>query len=264
MQLDKLILHLMRHTLNYLNYLQINYGMPIITIPINEGSHCFRSRSNVGNNDFLNICDLSYPPRNCVKKYSRVNTPIQQVFYCSDNYEANITKLMPYWLEEIEIGETFAITTSVWQLKKSLPVAIIPDFENDQLMNLLKLLPKLNQGTIEREYWDYINSFFRLQGFYQPDIYKFTSAFCNAIIKNYNSSDEVIHGILYTSIQHLEAWNLAISTDYVDESLELKDVFKMYITKRGIKNGKPEYDNFRFSKQIQAKHLDNLNQKIIW
>ena len=150
------------------------------------------------------------------------------------------------------------------EIKKALSVAIIPDFENKRLMNLLKLLPKLNQGTIEREYWDYINSFFRLQGFSQPYIYKFTSAFCNAIINNLNSSGEDFQGILYTSIQHLEAWNLAITTDFADEHLELKDVFKFYMTKRGITNGKPEYDNFQFPEQIKAKHLDMNSQKIIW
>ena len=80
-------------------------------------------------------------------------------------------------------------------------------------------LPSLKSDNVFKKYWGYINTFFRTQGFYQPNIYKFTSAFCNALLHNSRIMRENIDGILYTSLQDTSGWNLAISSKFVDENL---------------------------------------------
>jgi len=240
------------------------FNMPIIFVPIKKESFGYRSRNNLNGKDFCHFNELSYPDKKFITKYSRANKPGQQVFYSSDDFETNITELMPYWSKDLKIGDTFAITTGQWGFKKEIYVSVIPDFTNVRLKTLLDNILDLKRGTTVWEYWEYINSFFRAQGFYQPSIYKFTSAFCNALIHNSQVIDEKVNGILYTSIQNTSGWNLAILPKFVDENLELKSVFKLFLRKQGSTNGKPKYDNFLTPDPVLPKKLDFSSHKIIW
>lgn len=239
-------------------------GMPLISVPLKQNSYSYRSRNNINNENFLNFSDLTYPLQKYVSRYSRANKPGQQIFYSSDNIDTNITELMPYWSKDLEIGDKFSITVGKWIFKKEINVAIIPDFSNERMMEFLNKLPSLKDGTPEWEYWEFINTFFRVQGFYQPNIYKFTSAFCNALIKNSQIFGASIDGIMYTSVKDPSGWNLAISPKFVDENMELSKVFKLFLSKTGIVNGKPLYNNFQTPDPILPKMLDFDLKKIIW
>ena len=165
----------------------------------------------------------------------------------------------------MEVGDLITVTVSQWNFNKEFYAAAIPDFTNNRLMSLLENnLPSLKSDNVFKKYWGYINTFFRTQGFYQPNIYKFTSAFCNALMHNSRIMRENIDGILYTSLQDTSGWNLAISSKFVDENLELKRVFKILLRKQGYSNGKPVYDNFLTPEPIFPKLLDISSQKIIW
>lgn len=241
------------------------FNMSIIFVPLKKGSICFRSRNNIEGKDYNKFSDLSYPDKKFITKYSRANTLGQQVFYCSDNYGTNITELLPYWAKDIKVGNSFAITVGQWSFKKEIYVAAIPDFINVRLMSMLESkISDLKSDKNLQKYWEYINSFFRAQGIYQPSIYKFTSAFCNALIYNSQIMSENINGILYTSLQDTSGWNLAMSPKFVDENLELKSVFKLFLRKQGFSKGKPVYDNFLTPEPIFPKLLDISSQKIIW
>lgn len=243
-----------------------DFNMPIVFFPIKKESYGFRSRNNVNRKNFCKFNELSYPDKKFITKFSRANKPGQQLFYISDNFITTIAELMPYWSKDLNVGDIFPVTVGQWYLKKAIYVACIPDYNNDRLKSILeKKLLDLKQGTIVWEYWEYINSFFRSQGFYQPNIYKFTSAFCNAIIHNSQIMGENIDGILYTSTQYTAGWNLAIFPKFVDEYLELKSVFKLHIRKQGFSaDGKPIYDNFKNPEPVFPKEIDFLKQKIIW
>ena len=240
------------------------FDMPIIFIPIKKESYCLRSRNNKAGKDFEDFRDLIYPDKIYITKYSRANKPGQQVFYRSDNIETNITELMPYWSKDMKSGETFAITVSRWIFNEQVYVVCIPDYSNARLMTMLENKIDLKSDPVLREYWEYINLFFRAQGFYQPNVYKFTSAYCNALIHNSQVIKENVDGILYTSIQDSTGWNLAISPKFVDKNLELESVLKIYLRKRGHKNGKPVYDNFLNPEPIFPKKLDFESHRIIW
>ncbi|MFA6980960.1 MAG: RES domain-containing protein [Ignavibacteriaceae bacterium] len=242
------------------------FNMPIIFVPLKKESFCFRSRNNQNGKDYLNFSDLLYPDKSFILNYSRANKPCQQVFYCSDNFGTTLTELLPYWSKDLKIGDSFAITISQWAFKREIYVACIPDFSNVRLMKILENKIDFKEDATLLKYWDYINSFFRAQGFNQPSIYKFTSAFCNALMRNSQIMGEEINGILYTSVQDIttQGWNLAILPEFADENLEIKSVFKIHLRKQGLDKGKPVYDNYLNPEPVFCKNLDYTLNKIIW
>ncbi len=238
------------------------FTMSMMWFPIKKESYVFRSRNNNCNEDFCLFSDLSYPQAKDVKTYSRANKPGQQVFYASDNYATNLTELLPFWLKEIPLGESFSVTTGIWGFTKSIIVAVIPDISNERMMPFIEKISELSQESIIKDYWTYINSFFKAQGFYEPSVYKFTSAFCNALLHNLRLSGIQVDGVLYTSVQDPSGWNIATTPESVDSNLFLKDVVKHFIKKNDFKNGKPVYDNL--SGAVNPKKLDTSLNKIIW
>ena len=242
------------------------FNMPIVFVPLKKESICYRSRNNINEKDYENFSDLSYPDKKFILKYSRANKPGQQVFYCSDSFGTTLTELLPYWSKNLKTGDTFVVTISQWIFMSGIYVACIPDFNNVRLMTLLERKIDFKNDTTLLKYWEFINSFFRAQGLNQPNIYKFTSAFCNALLRNSEVMGEDINGIMYTSIQDLtvQGWNLAISPKFADVNLKLKSVSKFLLRKSGITNGNPTYDNFLNPEPVFAKQLDFTSGKIIW
>lgn len=238
------------------------YRMPVLTVPIKANSGIFRSRTNHPDADFTNFRDLSYPPKNIVTEYSRANKPSEQLFYASDKYEISILELLPYWPSLVDVGETIAVTTGIWQLDSDILVGIIPDFKNSELMEYLNSSQYSDALNSDRDDWNSINQYFRGQGFYDKNIYKVTSAYCKAVIHNIESLGDNAQGILYTSVQHSTGWNLALNPQVVDDHLQLVSVIKHFIRRNHSVNGKPSYDNFQ--SPIEAKRLDKHKSKIIW
>lgn len=241
-----------------------DFNMPIIFVSLKKESVGFRTRNNIDGRDFFCFEELSYPDKKYITTYSRANIPGQQLFYISDNIETTIAELLPSWSKDLKIGDQFAITTGEWGFKKEMRVCIIPDFNNDRLKSLLIKSIDWDAEKSLSSYWEFINSFFRAQGITDPNVYKFTSAFCNALFHNSSVLGENVSGILYTSVQHSEGWNLAVLPKFVDDNLELKRVFKLFLRKQGVSNGKPDYDNFVSPTPIFPKSLDFALRKIIW
>lgn len=242
------------------------FNMPIIFFPLKKESICYRSRNNKDEKDYENFSDLSYPDKKYILDYSRANKPLQQVFYCSDSFGTTLTELLPSWSKDFEIGESFAVTIGEWNFTSEITVACIPDFDNVRLMKLLYNKIDFKNDTSLMKYWEFINTFFRAQGLHQPNVYKFTSAFCNALMSNAQVKGVNIDGIMYTSIQDLtlQGWNLAISPKFVDDNLKLNKVSKFILRKSDYKNGMPTYDNNLNPEPVFAKILDYKSEKILW
>jgi hypothetical protein len=238
------------------------FSMPILIAPIKAENLLFRSRQNHKATDFESFGELSYPPAESVTDFSRANKPGQQLFYASDKYETTLAELLPYWLQGAEVGETFEVTTAAWMLTSGIVVAMIPDFNNARLMEMLTGTSVWNSLLGEQPYWDYVNSFFHEQGVYNRGIYKITSAFANALIHNTTAVGQNIQGILFTSAQDTSGWNVALIPKAADEHLRLEAVVKHRIRRNADVNGKPTYDNFQTP--TVPLRLDNDNRWIIW
>lgn len=236
------------------------YGMPIFVFIIPKGSFLFRSRNNNGNSNYIKFSDLSFPGVEHIRSYSRCNKPGQQVFYASDSYETTLAELLPLWSKDIPIGELFFVTTGKWKLIEDITVSVIPDFTNERMKIFMSKVPD-NKYEYNINYWGYINSFFK-----SPDDtaikYKFTSAFCNAMIHNSNLMGNKVEGVLYTSVQDASGWNIAIEPGAAKSKLVLKDVIKHSLKKNGFKNRKAVYDNF--SGAISPIAVDEKLERIIW
>jgi hypothetical protein len=238
------------------------YPMPVLTVPIVAQSVVHRSRQNRTESNFTEFKDLSYPPREILTEYSRANKPFEQIFYASDDYETNLIELLPYWSSLVEVGGTIVVTIGFWQIDTNCLVGIIPDLANRKLMAFIKTTKFSSEFNRNIEDWDVINQYFRGQGFYDKDIYIVTSAYCKAVLHNIETLGDNAQGVLYTSAQNAEGWNLALNPRFVDDHLHLVRVGKQFIRRNLDANGKPSYDNFQTP--VVAKKLDQDNYKIIW
>ncbi|MCX8104787.1 MAG: hypothetical protein N3D80_02800 [Ignavibacterium album] len=236
------------------------FPMSLLWVPIKRNSYVFRTRNNEGF-DFTTFSDLIYPPIDKVTSYSRANIPYQQVFYCSDSYESNFAELLLSWKKEKSFNSTFYITTSIWKIMDDIIVAVIPDSSNARMLPFMNKIKQFDRtSSITAQYWNLVNSFFREDGFLNPNIYKFTSALCNAALENLKKSGIAAQGVLYTSVQHNKGWNLALTKETADQKLYLEDVAKYRVKLVGFYN-KPEYLILEDKKQ---KLIDYLSKRIIW
>ena len=106
----------------------------------------------------------------------------------------------------------------------------------------------------------FINQLFNENTFYNKRIYKITSAYCNAIKLYFDSSNERIDGILYTSAQDKNGWNVALEPHVMEnEMIRFENAFKHFIKKI---DSTPSYDNK--IKPQAPKEIDYQNKKIIW
>ncbi len=238
------------------------YPMPVLTVPIKAKTVMCRSMQNLSESNFIDFKDLSYPPKEVIKGYSRVNRPFEQIFYASDSHETNLIELLPYWSSLVNEGDTIAVTIGFWQLDVDILVGIIPDLENKSLMDFIKESQFSKDFIRNIDDWKEINRYFKAQGFYDNNIYKFSSAFCKAVIENIKLLGDSAQGVLYTSVQNKVGWNIALNPNFVDKHLHLVRVGKQLIRRNRDENGRPSYDNFQTP--IIARVLDKKNRKIIW
>ena len=236
--------------------------MPFIVVPIKAASIVYRSRQNIENSNYCKFEDLSYPPSHLVTKYSRANKPYQQVFYASDNFVTNLAELLPCWLKDYKVGDVFAVTTGQWELTSKLWIALLPDSTNKKMIDNLKSADTLNLSPSDWAYWDYVASFFKELGFSNNDIYKLSSAYCNALIHNAKIDNKNINGILYTSVIDDAGWNLALAPEVADKYFVLKNVVKHYIRKRPPEDEKASYDNYKTP--AKPSSIDYKTRMIKW
>jgi hypothetical protein len=236
--------------------------MPILCITLKAGSTLCRSRDNEGTHDFWTFDDLTYPPAHLLTNYSRANKPFQQIFYGSDNFATTLAELLPYWGQKHKTNDVFYVTTSHWELLSDVSVGIIPDEANERLMQLLRSARTPVITPANMEHWKSVNNYFRAQGVTDTTIYKFTSAYCNALVHNALKVGFHIDGILYTSTQDTSGWNLALSPVVADKCLVLRHVIKHSMHMDQPTNGRPNYDNF--TPPVQPLSIDHRHRLIKW
>lgn len=243
------------------NFLNLD-KLPIFYCPLKIEYPLYRTRMNVNCSNFENISDLSCPPKNLIKEFSRANKPLQRFLYLSDNIETNFAELMPHWLKEIPVGDIIFLTTGVWKIKQTINVAIILDLENQKMA---KNFPssKFTLTEDERIFFEFINSYFKEIGYNNSNIYKVTSAFCNAILIQDTFNGKKLDGILYTSVHNSNGWNIAVLPEVAESNkIVLMSVIKHFINKSGYSNSKPIYNNI--IEPIAAAEINHENGKILW
>ena len=199
--------------------------------------------------------NISY--RENVDNYSRANIPNQKVFYGANSRETTYAELMPTWLKNSEIGTELIVTIGVWEITNNVWMGIIPDRDNIQFKPFYE-----KQDPITKEYWDFISKYFRMHEFELPSVYKFTSAYCNALLSKARKNNLDLNGIMFTSVQYKNGWNIAMPSKFADKNLSLVDVFKEHFIKIGMHGNLPEYIN-NPSEFVKA-NLDRTLKKINW
>ena len=102
-----------------------------------------------------------------------------------------------------------------------LHVILIPNPLNERMNNIFKKIDKLIKSRYELDYWSYINTFFCPRVSNNKNIYKISSAYCNALLKLSENNGHNIDGILYTSVQDGSGYNITLFPNVVNEKLFL-------------------------------------------
>ncbi len=234
--------------------------IPTLTVPLKTKSFVFRSRPNENNIDFAHYSQISYPDSSIVIDYSRANRPHQSMFYASDYFPTTLLELLPRF-EDYSIEDRFVMTTGKWVVQSDLHVILIPNPLNERMNNIFKKIDKLIKSRYELDYWSYINTFFCARVSNNKNIYKISSAYCNALLKLSENNGHNIDGILYTSVQDGSGYNITLFPNVVNEKLFLQDVVKNFIRRNKTPTGKYEFNNYETP--IRAL-LENETQTIKW
>lgn len=238
----------------------LNMTFPIYIVPIVKNkSKIYRTRQNI-NGNFSSFSELSFPPSEFVLDFGRINKPFQSVFYASDSWETTVTELMPNWFFDKIAGDIITLTTASWEIIENLNVVIIPDFNNKGMDEFNKVANYNEISDEQLMLLGFINQLFYENSFYNKRIYKITSAFCNAIKFFFKNKNKQIDGILYTSAQNRESWNVALEPHtIVKKMIKFDNVVKHFITKI---DSSPRYSNI-IEPEI-SKKIDFNNEIIIW
>lgn len=237
-------------------------GIPSFILPLKNEGFVVRSRTLSSGKVFTRVVDLLNPPIDCVTAYSRANKPGQSLFYCADNYTTTFAELMPFWMSDIKIGQEFDVALSFWSIDNPLLIAIIPDPQNPRLQEFFKVIQNIKLTEEELLYWNYINSYFSAQGYGNPSVYKFTSAYCNAIFDLSNHNSSPIDGILYTSVQDRIGWNIVLSPSSVKRCLRLKDISQHHFLRLPDVANKPQYQET--DRPNSPKSIDVSKDLVVW
>ena len=188
-------------------------GIEFRSVTLKKGSPIIRARYSATNESFYNLSDVSYPPKSCVKSFSRLNRPYQNLFYSSESEIACLAEMLPFWFYEFKTDDFILVTLSKWIVRSDLKLLIIPDTKN--LSNLNRAaINQLNPNEIM--FWDYISNKFRTSTIDDVNIYEFTSAFANALWLNAKEQNIKANGFIYSNVQSRQHINLALTTDAID------------------------------------------------
>jgi hypothetical protein len=226
------------------------------TVPVKKGSSIFRARYCNEKESFNTISEMSYPPKEYVKNFSRLNRPNQTLFYGSETKASCISEMLPFWLDEFKIGDIITVTHGNWIVQKDFILAIIPDLSNTNVFNKM-ILNDLNPEEII--IWEYISNKFKTNSKEDRNIYKFTAAFGNALRLKSEYQKFNINGFIYSSVQSKENLNIAIDTNLFDLKYLIPDNFteikfqKVDINEKGL----PIYIQIGNSKMGRANIENN-------
>lgn len=188
-------------------------GFSFQSITLKKGSSVFRARYHCNDVSSDMIKDFSYPPKPCVKDFSRLNRPYQNLFYASESYQACIAEMTPYWFDEFETGDVIKVVIGKWVIRKDIKLIVIPDFQNSSELTK-KVLNQFQKGEVE--FWEYITSKFKESRKKDKNIYEFTSSLANALWLNTKLQKINCDGFINTSVQSDSNMNIALSPEVID------------------------------------------------
>ena len=209
-------------------------GFNFQTVILKQGSQLIRARYTDKFESFQKVNEISYPSKEYVFNFSRLNRPRQNIFYASESEKACLLEMLPYWFDEFEIGDTILVTLGKWIARHDLKLLIIPDHHNLNTFNK-KVISQMELSEIE--FWDFISDKFKTSTKDDGNIYEFTSAFGNALWLNSKLQNINAKGFIYSSVQSPENVNIAIDTNSIDiGDLVPSDVIEARFHKIDAKN----------------------------
>lgn len=243
----------------FANFINLS-GFNFQTVAIKQGSPIYRARYTDKNDSFQKLSDISYPPKEFVTTFSRLNRPNQNLFYASESEISCLKEMLPFWFTEFNVGDKIQVTLGKWIIRKDIKLILIPDTENINDLNR-NIVNQLQAS--EMEFWDYFSSKFKTSTKENRNIYEFTSAFGNALWLNSNLQKLNVNGFIYSSVQSPENLNLALSTDTIDsEYLIPLELVEIYFQKIGVDSkGIPLYKEIGERKRGL---IDFDKEKISW
>jgi len=206
-------------------------GIGFNTIPMKQNSIIVRARYSGNMASLINLSDITYPPIQYIKNFSRLNRPYQSLFYGSESESACLSEMLPFLIDEYKTGDYIYLTLSKWIVRHDLELLIIPDTNNSNEMNK-KVIELLNNEEIT--FWDYISTKFKMSTKEDKSIYEFTSAFANALWLNSKRQNINLNGFIYSSVQSKLNVNIALSTDTVDDALTPVELAELKFQRTGM------------------------------
>lgn len=199
-----------------------------------------------------------------IKSFGRANEPGQGFFYCNDNKNQNtgIAEAVSVFRDNEESQEEI-LTMGVWNLKKSLKLAVIlPSDENiginkefDDIKHSFNNFEKSEDFNDLKNFNEFLAKEFTLDLKIHKSNYKITCAFSNYIKEQFPE----IEGIMYGSIKaEFQGTNIVLWPEVVDEKTEFLAARKS-VYKREIGN-----KIFVEVQTYDSKTYDKETDKIVW
>lgn len=200
----------------------------VSSVAVAEGTHIFRGR----------ICskpkqlkEISYPPKEFVREYGRLNDIGQSMFYGS------VGRGVPVFELNAKVGDTLIM--SLWKTKKQM-VLNHAGFNSEafQRLNSNRSLKKISEvykfindtlrfNDLNAVVYNYLAKVFtRKVNKYNSDYYKISIALSNVLLNS-----PLFDGIMYPSIaMSANSENIVLKPEFVDENLELVNVKYVEVT----------------------------------
>lgn len=238
-RIDKIYKHSYQKYDDLYDYFITYCRFQILSTNLFIGFDTFRIRDYNNISDITKKENVQYPKSSTT--FSRIGKPGQIWFYISDDLKAAFAEMMPAWFSNILPGQTIKIAVSTWKICLPIEVLIIPDLAN--INDVCKAID-LSAYKNNIDFWSYICRKFRTTTLEDKHIYKFTSAFANALIDSSKMEEMNVDGIFYPSVQYPLKSNIALLPSVViDEKIVLKKIFKIDYRKsiEVDTKGKPNY-----------------------
>jgi hypothetical protein len=257
-----------RAFLHFINLAKQIFYFPTVAPKLNNGFEVPIYRSVIHYTEtfsdeyILNIKKLSYRPKNNVGTFGRVNRPLQAYFYASGECNTCWSELDTRIISELQKKDEIAVTTSKWVLQRDLNICVIPDYTNtdDLMRSFIQKIESMNILTTEqKDFLNCINKFFREKD-ENSNIYKITSAFCNAILYDTLTQKKDIDGFFYTSVKNTQGYNVALFHNLIDN----KDIIPVSVIRTPLIKKDNDKRECYYRNYVEAKSIDLNSGAINW
>lgn len=245
--------------LDYFNTIRI----PIIEAKLKKDSSVYRARVTSKNALLNNLSEYSMPPVS--KSYSRVGSPNEEWFYCSETFETSIIETLPRENEDHGQPNIHYVHIGEWVVKDALNVLVIPDFDlKNEILQAINL--DLYFDNNDKVVWGKINPHFIAPTTEDLKTYQLTAAFVHSmLLRDQSKQGSKIEGIVYPSVQYNLKSNIAIKGDSLSNgSLLLKSAMSMVFKNEALTLGKkkPHYSG-PIEEPVYGVY-DSIKDKINW